>query len=144
MTSSWGYWHGIRIPRHPEKAMSQTTASSSLDVLDSSRWDKLLALQKTTGRDFLSEVIDLYINDTPGRLEGLRQALAEQDASTAERLTHSIKGSNSNIGAPIVEKIAAELENRLSEGNFEGSEQFLKQIETETHRVCEALEALRT
>lgn len=115
----------------------------SQEPLDAARWDKLLALQKTTGRDFLSEVINLYINDTPGRLEGLRQALADQDVSTAERLAHSIKGSSSNIGAPIVEHVAAELEDRLAEGSFEGADELLERIKIESGRVCEALEALR-
>lgn len=115
----------------------------SQEPLDAARWDKLLALQKTTGRDFLSEIINLYINDTPKRLDGLRQALSDRDTSTAERLAHSMKGSSSNIGAPIVEKVAAELEDRLSNSSYEGADELFEQIKTESDRVCKALEVLR-
>lgn len=124
--------------------MSDTSSPTSLptppgEPLDNERWATLRALEKATGRGFLGEVVGLFVNDTPRRLSGLRDALAGRDAATAERLAHSIKGSSSNIGAPRVAAVAAELEALLAGGSFDGSEDLLGRLETELERARHAL-----
>lgn len=123
--------------------MSRPATSPSTEPLDHSRWQQLRDLQQATGRDFLSEIIDLYLNDMPVRLSDLRQALVDRDAGLAEQLAHSIKGSSANIGAPAVEAVAAALELGLSQGSFDGADELLDRIESESSRVYEALVALR-
>ena len=83
------------------------------------------------------------MTDTPKRLAGLRDALAASDAATAERFAHSLKGSGSNIGAPFVEALAAELEERLAVGSFEELGDLVTKLETEIDRVYRALERER-
>ena len=117
--------------------------SGGPDVLDLPRLDKLRALQEVTGQDLLSQVIDLYLRDAPARLEEIRSALAGGDVSAAERLAHSLKGSSSNLGAPAVESVAAELEQLLAQGAHEGTGEVIDRLAVEVDRACRALDELR-
>jgi HPt (histidine-containing phosphotransfer) domain-containing protein len=124
--------------------MSETTApipSPTLpgEPLDSERWATLKALEDATGSGFLDEVVSLFVNDTPRRLSGLRDALAGGDAVAAERLAHSIKGSSSNIGAPHVAALAGELEGRLARGSFDGADELVARLAAELERARQAL-----
>lgn len=126
--------------------MSQESSSTHPDSqppLDAARLEKLRDLQKATGRDILTQIIDLYRDDTPRRLDSIRRALAEGSAGDAERLAHSIKGSSANIGARLVMELAAEIEADLSRGTVTGMDEKLARLESEVDRVCRALEELR-
>lgn len=112
---------------------------STKDPLDSSRLEKLRRLQEATGRNILTEVVDLYRTDTPERLDRLRRCLAEGDAGEAERLAHSIKGSSANIGAHLVMALAAEVEQDLANGSTDQVDGKLVRLESEVERACQAL-----
>lgn len=118
---------------------SATIPSPPGDPLDGERWATLQALEEATGSGFLDEVVGLFVSDTPRRLSGLRDALAGRDAATGERLAHSIKGSSSNIGAPHVAAVAAELEALLARGSFDGADDLLARLEAELERARQAL-----
>ena len=122
---------------------SNTLPDTASDPLDPARWETLTALQEATGSDFLDEVIDLFMSDTPQRLSALRDAVATRDAAAGERMAHSLKGSCSNIGAQVVGSLAAEAEARLAQGSFEGVDDLLARLESETTRAFEALEDRR-
>lgn len=123
--------------------MNEESSPSPPSAIDTSRLEKLRDLQKATGRDLLTQVIDLYRTDTPQRLDRLRRALAGGDAGEAERLAHSIKGSSANLGAPVVVALAAEIEKDVAGGALEGVDEKLARLEAEIDRVCEALEGFR-
>jgi HPt (histidine-containing phosphotransfer) domain-containing protein len=124
--------------------MSQESSSTPPPApLDLSRLEKLRDLQKATGRDLLTQVIDIYRNDTPQRLDRLRRALDEGDAAEAELLAHSIKGSSANVGAPIVVQLAAEIELEVAAGTLADTDGKLARLASEIDRACRALEGLR-
>jgi len=116
-----------------------TLATPPGDPIDSERWATLQALEAATGSGFLDEIVSLFVADTPRRLSGLKEALAGRDAATGERLAHSIKGSSSNIGAPHVAAVAAELEALLARGSFDGTDALLARLEAELERARRAL-----
>ncbi len=112
------------------------------EPLDPERWETLRSLEEATGSGFLAELAGVFLEDTPKRLAGMRQGLAEGDARQVTQAAHSLKGSSSNIGAPLLESLAAELEGRCSGGSLEGVDGLLERIETEAERVCRALDAV--
>lgn len=122
---------------------SLSTSPSSQAPLDAARLEKLLELQKATGRDLLTQVIELYLDDAPSRLGQIRRALSEGDAAQAEQLAHSIKGSSANIGAQVVVALAAEIEQDFAGGVLGRIDEKLDRLESEIDRACQALEELR-
>lgn len=65
---------------------------------------------------FLQEIIDIFLTDTPKRVDELRQATVSGDQATFVRAAHSIKGSASNLGAEQLRAIAATLEAGATDG----------------------------
>jgi two-component system sensor histidine kinase/response regulator len=61
-------------------------------------------------RDFLKELMDIYIEDLTARVAGLREALAGGDLKAVERLGHAMKGSSANLSLPRLRDRAAAIE----------------------------------
>lgn len=59
---------------------------------------------------FLKEIVGIYIEDTPRRLQELRTSLASGDVALFTRAAHTIKGSSANVGAAALSAIAERLE----------------------------------
>src|SRR3954463_6003075 len=60
--------------------------------------------------DFLRELIEIYLQDTPQRIGEMEDALNKKDVPAFTRAAHTIKGSSSNFGAMKLTKLAHELE----------------------------------
>ncbi len=65
--------------------------------------------------DLVREVIQAFLDDTPGQLITLRQGLGKEDADLVRRQAHSIKGAAGNAGAPALQETAAAIDT-LSRG----------------------------
>ena len=47
-------------------------------------------LQETTGSDFVLELVDTILEEAPGMLSDLREALADGDADRVRQAAHSL------------------------------------------------------
>lgn len=56
------------------------------------------------------ELIDLYLQDAPDRINEIKQALETADFDLLERAAHTLKSSSANIGALGLSSMCAELE----------------------------------
>lgn len=116
------------------------TDDAASDPLDPDRWEKLVALQDAVGRDdFLQELVSLFLRDAPQRLSAIREAMAGNDATAAERSAHSLKGSSSNVGAMQLATLAAEVEKTANQGDFKALRELLPRLEQEVARANRAL-----
>jgi len=74
-------------------------------------WDKAAALHRLMGNgDLLNTVIDIFIKETPDRINELEQAINKSDSDIVSSVAHSLKGVAANISALELQKIAADLE----------------------------------
>ncbi len=72
----------------------------------------------------------------------VRAALGEGDTTSAERLAHTLKGVSGNVGAVMIEKLAAAVEHALREGQpQERVLQYVVAMEGPLERLMEQLEA---
>jgi HPt (histidine-containing phosphotransfer) domain-containing protein len=85
----------------------QAAPMTDVPLIDPAALDNLRALGDEV---FLQEIIDIFLSDTPKRIDELRRALAARDLRTFARAAHSIKGSASNLGAEPLRALAASLE----------------------------------
>ncbi|UBF23878.1 response regulator [Kovacikia minuta CCNUW1] len=98
-------------------------------------------LQEDLGKDapeILIELIDCYLADTPGLLQTLRHASAQQKVVELERAAHSLKSSSATLGATTLARFCQELETIAHTGKIPGDE-MVSQLEAEFERVKVAL-----
>ena len=108
-------------------------------IIDLQAIEALRALSPGDGGEFLRELIEIYLQDTPKRLTELEQALASLDAPAFTRAAHTIKGSSSNFGAGRLSKLALEIELQGKTGNLPASADSCARLKTEYALVVQAL-----
>jgi HPt (histidine-containing phosphotransfer) domain-containing protein len=67
-------------------------------------------LREAVGDDYIPELIRAYLDETPGLIQDLQEALAAGDAIRFTRAAHSIKSSSASLGALNFSAQAKELE----------------------------------
>jgi histidine phosphotransfer protein HptB len=101
------------------------------------------ALEETTGKQFVVELVDTFLQEAPTMLADLRLALAAQDADKFRRAAHSLKSNSNTFGAFALAAMARELEVTGVAKVSAGGGRPLEALSEEYSRVAEALIALR-
>jgi len=118
-----------------ETNVSLATATAGItDVLDVETLKAFEKVKSEDGSDFVIELINLYLEGTPRRIQAIREAAFAEQWIELKRIAHTIRGSSSTLGlcrlAQACEKLEAtssssidvvnglveELESRFVEG----------------------------
>jgi PAS domain S-box-containing protein len=91
-------------------------------------------------RQLQDELIELYVTRYGSLLEETRDALANQDLKTLERLVHSLKGTAANLCARELAHAAGRLEALCRIGLTDELRQGYEALEREATRLAEVLE----
>ena len=67
-------------------------------------------LQDAAGAEFVTELVDTFLEEAPVMLAELRSALAAQQADTFRRVAHSLKSNCNTFGATRLGAMARDLE----------------------------------
>ena len=101
--------------------------------------------EATMGDDeFLAELIDLFLNDTPAQLEALRNAVGTGDAEGVASAAHRLKGSSGNMGAESLSALCLHVEKSSNGNQLEGLPQLVEQVDEEFDQVRKILTSLRS
>ncbi len=113
---------------------------SQLPPLDSTTFD---GLRELGGDDpsFLLEVIQQFLQDGPGHVAAIQQAVVDANADALMKAAHSFKGSCRNMGALPLGKLCFALEQKGRAGETENLDDLLTALDSEYSRVRIALEA---
>lgn len=82
-------------------------------------------------RAMLKELVDIFLEQTPGEIESLTLFLSKFDYKKASELAHAIKGGASYIGAEKIREISQKLEESSASENFERSLELLNCLKNE-------------
>ena len=93
--------------------------------------------------DVLNEVIGIYLGEAPKRVDGIRKAIAEQDAMHLAGESHALRSSSGNVGATRVTDLCTRLEAIGRAGGTDGAAEIFLQLESEYARAEDALRKLR-
>ena len=108
-------------------------------TIDMQAIDGLRELSPDAGNDFLRELIEIYLQDTPQRMAELEDALSKKDLPSFTRAAHTIKGSSSNFGATKLTKLAHELEMQGKNDNIAESPASFAKLHAEYALVAQTL-----
>ncbi|BCW97153.1 MAG: Hpt domain-containing protein [Fimbriimonadales bacterium] len=88
-------------------------------------------LNEITGGDseFIAEILDDFVSQTPELMEQIAIALAQGDAAAVGRAAHTLKGSARAVGADAFAAIAFELEQAGKQGNLTDAPEAMHRLQ---------------
>jgi CheY-like chemotaxis protein/HPt (histidine-containing phosphotransfer) domain-containing protein len=108
-------------------------------------FDQAALLARIEGDEaLLQELVGLFLEDTPQRLDHLRMALASNDLQALARAAHTLKGSVGNMCAPRAFEVARHLERCAHTGDALRATDALTDFEMEMAHLQTVLSALIT
>ncbi len=128
---------GQQVPGAGELGDMPDPASES--VINEAALENIRQLQQAGKPDLLARIIDLYLDDTPGLLNALRDSITGGDAANVRMVAHRLKSGSANLGAMELADLCRQLEEQGHTGQLENSLTLLNRIETEFKRVSTAL-----
>jgi two-component system sensor histidine kinase/response regulator len=112
----------VRLRRAPAPAPAAPPAAAAAGTGEGlpqgiAGLDTVLGLSRMMGKKTLYlAMLRRYVDGQKDVVRQIREALAQGDAATAERLAHTTKAVSANVGAVHVQERAAELEAALRQG----------------------------
>jgi HPt (histidine-containing phosphotransfer) domain-containing protein len=80
---------------------------------------------------FLAELLDLYKMDFEAKIEGLQNAIDQEDFVSLQELGHSLKGSSANLSLPFLQKAALDMETAGRDKNLDKARSALSTLDQE-------------
>lgn len=108
---------------------------SDFTAIDLQAIENLRALNPGDNDEFLREITDIFLEDTPTRITELDQSLSAGDVSKFTRAAHSIKGSSSNLGAIGLRTAAEKLEHLARTQGLGNVASLVAQVKAEFSRA---------
>ena len=105
----------------------------------------LQGLHKTLGANasqFLTQLIDVYLEETPSLLQAMDTAVAQTDAAAMQQAAHTLKSSSASLGATTLSKLCEQLESLGHSQSTTGAREIVVQLESEYERVKTALQII--
>ena len=104
--------------------------------------DALGRLEGWGGLKLVNEMIRLFLENGPTRMDQIRTVLEDGDLDQPERGAHSLKSSAANMGAEHVRGIAAKIELAASAGEAERVRELLPDLEEAFAEALTELESI--
>lgn len=99
----------------------------------------LNSLVEDTDAEFVKELIDTYLEDSPHQIVKMQQALSQHNNENFRRAAHTLKSNSANFGANGLAEMAKELEVMGKEGNLAAATEKLATFETAYAKVADEL-----
>jgi HPt (histidine-containing phosphotransfer) domain-containing protein len=109
----------------------------------SAPFDRAALLERVEGDvELLSEIVGLFLEESPSLLAGVAEAVAAGNAAGLKRAAHTLKGAASNFGATEVVAVALELEAIGRSGNLAAARAACDRLEGALAALTTALAPL--
>jgi HPt (histidine-containing phosphotransfer) domain-containing protein len=93
------------------------------------------ALRELGGDDFVADLVDTFLTDTPPLLAALRGP----DVDEVRRAAHTLKSNGATFGATRFSELCRELEEQAKSGDLARAPEFAARIDAEYALVAEEL-----
>jgi HPt (histidine-containing phosphotransfer) domain-containing protein len=104
---------------------------------------QLAHLEELGGQPFVQEMIDLFLESTPPRLQAARAGLAAGDLAAVELAAHSTKSAAANLGADELQELAARIEQLAAAGQAAALQPLVGKLPDAFTRIAARLVRVR-
>jgi len=111
-----------------EKRAAKAAAPTD-PIIDQSIIAGLREMNDKDDPDFLSELIDLFLEISPGLVNDIRQHAQMADAGNLMQAAHKLKGSSFNLGARYLASICQRIEDKGKNNDLSELDSLLEQLE---------------
>ncbi|HKJ37785.1 MAG TPA: Hpt domain-containing protein [Anaerolineales bacterium] len=111
-----------------------------MPVIDPATFEEL---KQMSGEDFITELIDAFLDDAPNMLTNMQSALDAKDVESFRRNAHSLKSNANTFGATELGILAKELEQMGKDNDLEIGNR-LEVIKEAYAKVAEELKGMRS
>ena len=112
-----------------------------MPVIDQTIFDEL---KQMSGADFINELIDTFLEDSPKLMEEMETALRDNNVDTFRRAAHSLKSNAATFGANELFGLAKELEMLGKENKINETGDRLRALEEAYDSVRKELSGLKS
>jgi len=113
--------------------------ATATGVLTQKPLDNIRAMQMPGSPSILDRVIHIYLEESPGLVGAIHQAILDRDANTLLESAHSLKSSSANLGAMQLSELSRELEALGNKADIDQASLLMDQLDSEFERACNAL-----
>ncbi|MFE1176789.1 response regulator [Streptomyces sp. NPDC058773] len=124
----------------PEPEAGAGTEASALPVLDQPTFARLVG---SFGKEFVSRLIDAFLEDSPQLIGSLRRSLDQGDGSELRRAAHTLKSHANTFGFPRLVRPCQDAEDIGASGNPSEAASLVTRIEGEYRAARDRLVAQR-
>jgi HPt (histidine-containing phosphotransfer) domain-containing protein len=108
-------------------------------VIDQATFD---SLKEMVGDDYIGELIDTFLEESPGIMAQMNQALEDGDAAAFRRAAHSLKSNSASFGARPLESLARDLEYMGRDGQLDAAATKMPELEAAYEEAAGALKEM--
>eukprot|EP00775_Hariotina_reticulata_P013670 gene13670-13792_t len=121
-----------------EQLVRQMQAEGLLD----DQFQQLLALQDESNPDFVAEVVQLYFEDSVGKIDKVYQLLSQPlpDYEELDQIVHQLKGSSASLGATHIAQLCIKLREGCQQRNAAACQQLVQQVKEAFQQLRAKLE----
>lgn len=117
----------------------KTAAVGQREIIDQEMIHQICQYDDGTHGDTLTEIIRLFLELTPKRIENLKRALEERNWHCVSKEAHSLKSSSANLGLKKVTAACRKLEAIENHPDYPMAHAVLSEIEKEYQSASRSL-----
>ena len=108
-------------------------------ILDPLALDQLRPFRGHDGGSLLGNLIQVYLDMLPARVEGLMKAHQEGDAHSVFKIAHTLKSTSASLGAYQLQGLCQRFEDAGRQEDLRATGSLIPLFEAETSKVRDAL-----
>ena len=124
----------------PGDAGQQKDEDRDEPAINQAALDNIRQLQRPGNPDLLQKIVTIYMNDSPGLLNALREAIDQDDAALVRMHAHRFKSGSANLGALRLAELCRQLEEMGRNNELQGALTLLSRVENEFKAASVALQ----
>lgn len=112
-------------------------------VLDMQVIEGLRELGGDDDPGLLMEVIGMFLDDAPTRIQEIQQGLSSGDIKLLERAAHSLKSASANVGATRLSHVCKRIEDIARRSTSEGIAELIPESNRALNEAASALRSIQ-
>ncbi len=132
----------VSVPSN-EAITKEKSSASQAAVIDDANWQMLLDMVENEDYSFISEMVDLYLEDSAKLMAAMKQAIAEKSCRNLYIASHTLKGSSNYLCAHQLSKQCLQIEMLAKQEHLEAAAPLIPDLEQAYNAVVLTLESKR-